>query len=132
MEELRERRSRQVRPSVALDSHRMAVHFAAERHKLANPRIFGSTARGADTGGSDLDLLVDPLPNATLFPLMLAVRLAQRATGLAAQARESDLRVPARPVNTVLAGLLSVEALAVKAVDMPIGSSVLCLAQKPA
>jgi uncharacterized protein len=58
-----------MRPSVALDSHRMAVHSAAERHKLTNPRIFGSTARGTDTGGSDLDLLVDPLPNATLFDL---------------------------------------------------------------
>lgn len=59
----------QVRPSVALDSHRMAVQAAARRRNLANPRVFGSTARGTDTSGSDLDVLVDPLPNATLFDL---------------------------------------------------------------
>jgi predicted nucleotidyltransferase len=58
-----------VKPSVALDSHRMAIQSAAVRYKLTNPRIFGSTARGTDTGTSDLDLLVDPLPSATLFDL---------------------------------------------------------------
>jgi predicted nucleotidyltransferase len=31
--------------------------------------VFGSTARGTDVSGSDLDILVDPLPNATLFDL---------------------------------------------------------------
>lgn len=58
-----------MRPSVALDSHRMAIQSAATRHRLTNPRVFGSTARGTDTSGSDLDLLVDPLPKATLFDL---------------------------------------------------------------
>ena len=58
-----------MKPSVALDSHREVVHSAAGRHKLTNPRIFGSTARGTDSSGSDLDVLVDPLPNATLFDL---------------------------------------------------------------
>lgn len=86
--------------------------------------------KALEAGGLRIERLT--YTNATLFPLMLAVRLAQRATGLADQARESDLRVPARPVNAVLAGLLGVEARAVKAVDMPIGSSVLCLARKPA
>ncbi len=58
-----------MKPSFALDTHRMAILSAAARHRLANPRIFGSTAKGTDTGGSDLDVLVDPLPNATLFDL---------------------------------------------------------------
>jgi predicted nucleotidyltransferase len=52
-----------------LESHRIAVQSAAERHKLTNPRVFGPTVRGTDTAGSDLDILVDPLPNATLFDL---------------------------------------------------------------
>ena len=31
--------------------------------------VFGSAAHGNDTDGSDLDLLVDPLPGTTLFDL---------------------------------------------------------------
>jgi predicted nucleotidyltransferase len=41
----------------------------AARYNLANPRVYGSAARGTDTGTSDLDLLVDALPKATLFDL---------------------------------------------------------------
>ena len=39
--------------------------------RAVNPRVFGSTARGEDVEGSDLDILVDPLPGATLFDLGL-------------------------------------------------------------
>ncbi len=39
------------------------------RFRVTNPRIFGSVLHGTDHDGSDLDLLVDPLPGATLFDL---------------------------------------------------------------
>jgi predicted nucleotidyltransferase len=42
---------------------------AAIRNRVANPRVFGSVLRGTDEEGSDLDLLVDALPGATLFDL---------------------------------------------------------------
>lgn len=58
-----------MKPSEALREHRDAVRNAARRHRVANPRIFGSTLRGADRDGSDLDLLVDALPGTTLFDL---------------------------------------------------------------
>ena len=58
-----------MRPSVALDLKRAAVREAASRFHTANPRIFGSVLHGADQDGSDLDLLVDALPGATLFDL---------------------------------------------------------------
>jgi len=58
-----------VKPSEALDRHRAALCSAAARHRLTNPRVFGSAARGSDGSGSDLDILVDPLPGATLFDL---------------------------------------------------------------
>jgi predicted nucleotidyltransferase len=58
-----------MKPSIALASHREAVRQAAPRFRTANPRVFGSVARGVDADGSDLDLLVDPLPGATLFDL---------------------------------------------------------------
>ncbi|HJS05430.1 MAG TPA: nucleotidyltransferase family protein, partial [Variovorax sp.] len=39
------------------------------RFRAVNPRIFGSVLHGTDGDGSDLDLLVDALPGATLFDL---------------------------------------------------------------
>ena len=42
---------------------------AAGRFRAENLRVFGSVLYGADVDGSDLDLLVDTLPGATLFDL---------------------------------------------------------------
>ena len=58
-----------MRPSLALDLKRSAVRELASRFRTANPRIFGSVLHGTDRDGSDLDLLVDALPGATLFDL---------------------------------------------------------------
>lgn len=58
-----------MKPSVALEANRPAVRQAALRFKTANPRVFGSALHGDDQDGSDLDLLVDPLPGVTLFDL---------------------------------------------------------------
>lgn len=58
-----------MRPSVALLLKRGAVREAATRFRTANPRVFGSVLHGTDQDGSDLDLLVDALPGATLFDL---------------------------------------------------------------
>ncbi len=58
-----------MKPSVALDRKRPAVREAAGRFRTANPRVFGSVLHGTDRDGSDLDLLVDALPGATLFDL---------------------------------------------------------------
>lgn len=58
-----------MRPSLVLARHRQAMHEAASRFRVANLRIFGSVLSGTDQDGSDLDLLVDALPGATLFDL---------------------------------------------------------------
>lgn len=58
-----------MKPSVALALKRDAVREAASRFRSANLRVFGSALHGTDTDGSDLDLLVDALPGATLFDL---------------------------------------------------------------
>ena len=58
-----------MRPSLALDLKRIAVREAASRFPVANPRIFGSVLHGTDRDGSDLDLLVDARPGATLLDL---------------------------------------------------------------
>jgi uncharacterized protein len=58
-----------VRPSSALEQHRSEVRAAVARHRSANPRVFGSALHGDDVEGSDLDILIDALPGATLFDL---------------------------------------------------------------
>lgn len=58
-----------VKPSLALDLKRAAIREATSRFRAANPRVFGSVLHGTDQEGSDLDLLVDTLPGATLFDL---------------------------------------------------------------
>ena len=52
-----------------LHLHREEVLALAERHRAGNVRLFGSLARGDATPVSDIDLLVDPMPGATLFDL---------------------------------------------------------------
>jgi predicted nucleotidyltransferase len=58
-----------MKPSTALKLHRDAVKKAALARRACNVRVFGSVLSGTDTEGSDLDLLVDTLPGATLFEL---------------------------------------------------------------
>ena len=58
-----------MRPSVLLDINRSAIRKATSRFRATNPRIFGSVLHGTDKEGSDIDLLVDALPGATLFDL---------------------------------------------------------------
>ncbi|MER1940063.1 nucleotidyltransferase family protein [Castellaniella sp. FW104-16D08] len=58
-----------MRPSLVLNMKRDAVREAVGRFRTANPRVFGSVLHGTDQDGSDIDLLVDALPGATLFDL---------------------------------------------------------------
>lgn len=58
-----------MRPSVMLDLKRIAVREAVSRFRVANPRVFGSVLHGTDRDDSDLDLLVDALPDTTLLDL---------------------------------------------------------------
>ena len=58
-----------MRPSIMLDLKRDVVREVIGRFRATNPRVFGSVLYGTDQEGSDLDLLVDALPGATLFDL---------------------------------------------------------------
>jgi predicted nucleotidyltransferase len=46
-----------------------AIRALARSHRASNPRIFGSVLHGRARQGSDIDILVDALPGATLFDL---------------------------------------------------------------
>lgn len=58
-----------MKPSQALSIHRDAVRKIVESHCAGNARVFGSSAKGTDTEDSDLDILVDPTQDATLFDI---------------------------------------------------------------
>ena len=66
------------------------------------------------------------------FPIALAVRAAERLTGRAGTASDADLKVPPAPINAVFDGLLRLEAAWLRLGNLPIGSSLLMVARKPA
>ena len=58
-----------MRPSQALAQYPVTVCSAAQRYRVSKPGVVGSVLHGSHDEGGDLDLLVDPLPVATLFAL---------------------------------------------------------------
>ncbi|MEO7326476.1 MAG: nucleotidyltransferase family protein [Dokdonella sp.] len=58
-----------MKPSEALASNRAAIRHVVESHRARNARVFGSVLRGQDTDSSDLDILIDPTPETTLFDI---------------------------------------------------------------
>lgn len=56
-----------MKPSLALQSNRVAIRTVVERHRACNARVFGSVLHGEDHEGSDLDILIDPTPSTTFM-----------------------------------------------------------------
>ena len=58
-----------MKPSIALQENRAAIRSVVERHRARNARVFGSVLHGDDQEGSDLDILIDPTPDTTMFDI---------------------------------------------------------------
>ena len=58
-----------MKPSDVLHSNRAAIRQVVASHHACNARVFGSVLRGQDTESSDLDILVDPTAETTLFDI---------------------------------------------------------------
>lgn len=71
------------RPSLVLNQNRELIRHIVLSHRSSNPRIFGSVLHGTDTEASDLDLLIDPLPGATLIDLGAIQDELEEALGIA-------------------------------------------------
>lgn len=56
-------------PSQALHDGRDVIRRLTVHYRTKNPRVFGSVLTGSDREDSDLDVLVEPLPETTLFDL---------------------------------------------------------------
>ena len=69
--------------------------------------------------------------NFPIFPATLAVRVADRLTGRAPEGSDADLRVPPAPINAVFDLALRLESLLLRWANMPLGTSLLCVARRP-
>ncbi|MGO9437250.1 MAG: nucleotidyltransferase family protein [Terracidiphilus sp.] len=78
-----------MKPSEALPKHREIIRQLVLQAGMANPRVFGSVVRGEDTDGSDLDILVDPAPRASLLTMVRLQDQLEDVTGI-----KIDLRTP--------------------------------------
>ena len=79
-----------MRPSEALALHRDEARTIVDAYHVAEPRIFGSAARGEDTESSDLDIIVRRKGELSYFDLfklegelasLLGVRVDIRTEG---------------------------------------------------
>jgi len=68
--------------------------------------------------------------NFFLFPAIFFVRFAERIRGAKTGPVESDLKAVPRLANSFLFGILKFEALLMKKINLPWGSSLICLARK--
>ena len=71
-----------MKPSVALEAHRASIRAIVAAHRAENPRVFGSVLAGADDENSDLDLLIDPTPETSLFDLNAIGNALERLLGV--------------------------------------------------
>jgi predicted nucleotidyltransferase len=93
-----------MRPSEALIHHRDAIRQLVMQAGMENPRVFGSVVRGEDREDSDLDILVDPAPRASLLAMEKLQAELEKATGV-----KIDLRAP-EEINQRFRGKVLTEA----------------------
>ncbi len=128
--------ARVLKPGGWLLLHVAALEILHGRHSVLSEEVRRYTPSRlrsmVERGGFDIDRLT--FDHASLLPIMLPVRLWHRlsAEGGEVPAGEGEITVPAAPINAVLTALVSLEALALRAFDMPVGCSLMCLARKPA
>ena len=112
----------------ALDILHGAHSVLSEEHRRYTPSRLRALVESA---GFVVERLT--FDHMTLLPFMLPVRIWHRltASGGVVPAGESEIEVPMAPVNALFTALVSLEATALRAFDMPIGCSLMCLARKP-
>jgi len=123
---------RLLRPGGALIVNVAALDMLRGDHSVLGGEVRRYTTRRLRTvlGQGGFDILRLTYTNAVLFPLLASVRLWQRMRGVNKQTTQGDFFLPPAPVNAALSAALAVEAALLRGVNMPVGSSVLCLARK--
>jgi len=122
---------RVLRPGGHLILHVAALDILRGHHAVLSEELRRYTPSRLRQLVEGSGFLIDRITydHASLFPVMLPVRMAQRWTR---GTGEFDISLPPAPINAVLTALVRLEAAVLRFVDMPIGSSLLCHARKPA
>lgn len=126
--------ARVLKPGGRLLLHVAALEILHGRHSVLSEEVRRYTPARlraiVEHGGFQIERL--SFDHLSLLPLMLPVRLWHRATAAGGRvtAGEAEIAVPPAPVNAALTALVSLEAVALRAVNLPIGSSLMCLARK--
>lgn len=89
-----------------LQTQKNSIDRIAHRHRACNVRVFGSVVRGEESEHSDIDLLVDFLPGATLLDQVDLIEALSSALG-----RRVDV-VSARALNKFVRERILQEAVA--------------------
>lgn len=126
--------ARVLKPGGWLLLHVAALEILHGKHSVLSEEVRRYTPSRlrsiVEQGGFRIERLT--FDHLSLLPLMLPVRVWHRITaGGAVEAGEGEITVPMAPINAALTAFVSLEAMALRAVNMPIGSSLLCLARKP-
>jgi predicted nucleotidyltransferase len=96
-----------MKPSEIFKSHRESIRSVVQSHRHSNPRLFAFVLYGDDLGENDLDLLVDPLPGATLLDLGAIQHELEKTLGVPVEViTPADL--PSRHREKVLSEALAV------------------------
>lgn len=99
-------------------------------HSILSEEVRRYTRRGLERllRGAGLEPVVVRYAFASLFPMLLGVRMIQRLRG--ARATGSEISVPSAPINSALTLLVQAEAALARGVSLPFGSSLVFLARK--
>jgi SAM-dependent methyltransferase len=127
--------ARVLKPGGWILLHVAALQILHGRHSVLSEEKRRYTPARLRSLVADAGFEIDRLTfdHFSLLPILLPVRVWHRLTAKDGEvaAGESEIAVPLAPVNAALTALVSLEALALRAVNMPIGSSLMCLARKP-
>ena len=111
-----------------------AMPMLVGNHSVLGHEIRRYTARSLRTLLESAGFAIERMTytNTALLPILLPLRFAQRAVGLAPEEKAGlEIQVPPPLVNTVLDRVLALEAAVVHHVALPCGSSLLAMARKP-
>lgn len=121
---------RVLKPGGRLLLNVAAMRFLHGSHSVLSGEVRRYSKQDLRTRLEAAGFTIDRLTytNAITLPITAGVRLVQRLRGH--QASAAEISVPMAPINRALTAALAVEAAALRVVDMPAGSSLLCLATR--
>ncbi|HWI17934.1 MAG TPA: methyltransferase domain-containing protein [Vicinamibacterales bacterium] len=127
--------SRVLKPGGWLLLHVAALEMLHGKHSVLSEehRRYTRSSLRALVEGAGFRIERLTYDHCSLLPLMLPVRVWHRMTAAngVVEAGENEITVPSAPINGALTALVSLEAKALQMFDMPIGTSLMCLARKP-